>query len=345
MSQKYRNFTETEMGDGTYVVAEPVNHTDEPVRLEAGWFDTEDDIEGEWEGPIGAIIRSDLTGGMSLSEGTGKLDRREAVENLAGATKDGEPVVASETEAEALLDYFAANDVLELDGNEVVLLKDPNEVSGKMVLNWAAAMSACVDKIDETQDRFESAKEKLQKHMENVDANPQRTEELMKEKAQELMALGQGSGFPNRSELPEEKKQKYDVLREDFIYYKKLNEAGQENVSTAQQGVDQIKRMIDKLEGARNILDQKQGQIRTRALRERVFPESEVDIAMNMGELVTSLAGVGGIKEADEEMSEDDLESAVTGLISDTQEIESALDDTLGDDVAAEEGEASEFTV
>lgn len=345
MPRKYRNFTETEMGDGTYVVAEPVNQTDEAVRLEADWFDTEDDIRGEWEEPIGAIIQSDLTGGMQLSEGTGTLPRQKAVENLNEATNDGEDVVANEAEAEALLDYFADNEVIELDGNDVVLLEDPNEVSGKMVLNWAAAMGACVDKIDATMERFEQARDKLQKHMNDVDTNPQRTEELMKEKAQELMALGNGSGFPERSELPEEDRQKYDVLREDFVYYKKLNEAGQKNVSTAQQGVDQIKRMIDKLDGARNILDQKQGEIRTRALRERVFPQSEVDIAMNMGELVTSLADVGGIEEAEEEMSEEDIEAAVTDVLGDTQSIDSALDDTLGDDIEAEEGEANEFAV
>ncbi|UPW02275.1 hypothetical protein M0R88_09335 [Halorussus gelatinilyticus] len=350
MTQKYRSFTETEMGDGTYVVAEPVSQTDDAVRIEAGWFDTEDDIEGEWEDPIGAIIRNDLTGGMELTEGTGTLSRRQAVENLADATKDGEPLVSGETEAEALIDYFAANDVLELDekNDDVVLLKDPNEVSGKMVLNWAAAMAACVDKIDETMNRFERAKEKLQKHMENVDANPQRTEELMKEKAQELMALGDGSGFPDRSELSEQAQQKYDILREDFIYYKKLNEAGQENVSTAQQGVDQIANIIQKLEGAREVLDQKQGQVRTRALKERVFPESEVNIAMNMGELVTSLAGVGSIEEEAENMSEDDVESAVTDVLSDAQNIEGALDDTLGDESEAQEGQegqASEFTV
>lgn len=342
MARKYRNFTETEMGDGTYVVAEPVNQNDEAVRLEAGWFDTEDDIEGEWEEPVGAIIRSDLTDGMQLSEGTGTISRRDAVENLATATNDGEQIVANESEAEALLDYFADNDVLELEGNDVVLLKDPNEVSGEMVLNWAAAMSACVDKIDQTMDRFEQAKEKLQKHMESVDTNPQRAEELMKEKGQELMALGNSSGFPERSELSEEEKQKYDVLKEDFVYYKKLNEAEQENVSTAQKGIDEIKRMIDKLEGARSTLDQKQGEIRQRALKERVFPENDVDIAMNMGELVTSLTGVGSIEEEAEDMSEDDLENAVTDIMSDTQSIESAVDDVV-EEADEEEGQTTEF--
>jgi hypothetical protein len=346
MPRKYENFSKTEMADGTYRIAEPVNQTDDAVRIEAGWFDTEDDIEGEWEEPIGAIIRNDLTGGMELTQGTGTLSRQQAVENLSNATADGEPVVAGESEAEALIDYFETRDVLELDdkSNDVVLLKDPNEVSGKMVLNWAAAMAACVDKIDETMDRFEQAKEKLQKHMENVDANPQRTEELMKEKAQELVALGEGSGFPDRSDLSEQAQQKYDILREDFIYYKKLNEAGKENVSTAEQGVDQIANIIQKLEGAREILDQKQGQVRTRALKERVFPESEVNIAMNMGELVTSLAGVGSIEEEAESMSEDDVEAAVTDVLGDAQNIEGALEDTLGDDAEAQEGQANEFT-
>jgi len=344
MPRKYRNFESTEMQDGEYVVAEPVNQTDEAVRLEAGWFDTEDDIEGEWEAPIGAIIRSDLTDGMSLSEGTGTIPRQQAVENLDEATKDGEQIVANEAEAEALLDYFAENEVVELEGNDVVLLKDPNEVSGEMVLNWAAAMSACVDKIDETMDRFERAKEKLQKHMDSVDADPQRTEELMKEKAQELMALGNGSGFPDRNELSEQEQQKYDVLKEDFVYYKKLTEAEQENVSTAQKGIDEIKRMIDKLEGARSTLDQKQGEIRQRALKERVFPENDVDIAMNMGELVTSLTGVGSIEDEAEDMSEDDLENAVTDLMSDTQNVESALDDVVGEEME-EEGQTTDFAV
>src|SRR6056297_2762653 len=107
MPRKYQNFTKTEMPDGTYRIAEPVNQTEDAVRIEAGWFDTEDDIEGEWEEPIGAIIRNDLTGGMELTEDTGTLPRQQAVENLSNATTDGEPVVAGEAEAEALIDYFA----------------------------------------------------------------------------------------------------------------------------------------------------------------------------------------------------------------------------------------------
>src|SRR6056297_728686 len=98
MPRKYENFSKTEMADGTYRIAEPVNQTDDAVRIEAGWFDTEDDIEGEWEEPIGAIIRNDLTGGMELTQGTGTLSRQQAVDNLVDAATDGDPIVSGEAE-------------------------------------------------------------------------------------------------------------------------------------------------------------------------------------------------------------------------------------------------------
>lgn len=332
MPKRYRNFTETEMGDGTYVIAEPNNQTDDRVRLEADWFDRDTEEEGKWETVVSDIIQSDLAGDMNLEDGRGTLSRRQAVENLLAA--DGQSAVQSEAKAQALVDYFADEGALELDGDEVVLLKNPENLeSSEMILNWAAAMGACITKIDSTLEKFEQSRDRLQTQMEQVDhTGSNRAEELMKEKSQELMSLGQGSGFPERTKLSNEKQARYDKLKEEFVYYKKLSEAGGTPISQAEEAIDRLASNIERLEATREIYVDKQTEVRTWALEREIFPEEAVDIAMNMGELATALTGVGSVKEATEEMDDEQLKEEAMAALGDSQDIVEAAEKSVGDE-------------
>lgn len=169
MPRKYQNFTEIERDGDTSVVAQPTNASDEEVRLDAGWFDGAPG-GGDWEDAVAAVVREELTDGLDLSDGTGTLPRRRAVERFADATRDGRPAVDGEAEAEALLDYFAENGVVELDGDEVVLLPDPGEASGRAMLNWAVAMDVCVDMLDATLERLARAESDLRAEADGPDA-------------------------------------------------------------------------------------------------------------------------------------------------------------------------------
>lgn len=325
------------MGDGTYVVAEPANQTDDRVRLKTDWFDRETEEEGKWESVVSDIIQSDLAGDMNLEDGRGTLSRQQAVENLLAT--DGQTEVESEAKAQALIDFFATEGALELDGNEVVLLKNPESLdSSEMILNWAAAMGACITKIDETLDKFEESRDRLQTQMEQIDpTDTNRAEELMKEKSQELMSLGGGSGFPDRTDLSTEKQARYDKLKEEFVYYKKLSEAGDTPISQAEEAINRLASNIERLEATREIYVDKQTEVRTWALEREIFPEEAVDIAMNMGELATALTGVGSVKEATEEMDDEQLKEEAMAALGDSQDIVETAEESVGEEEFADE--------
>ncbi|WP_135827738.1 hypothetical protein [Halorussus halobius] len=157
MARKYRTFVETEIADEQYVVAKPIDPSDESVLLATDWFDADDPVEPRWGEPVRAMLRPDLAGGTDGSGDVGTVARERAVARLVEADGDGREFAASEVEAEALLDFLAANDVVALDRDSVVLLRDPDGASREVVVTWAIALDACVDQIDAMLDRLDRA--------------------------------------------------------------------------------------------------------------------------------------------------------------------------------------------
>jgi hypothetical protein len=336
MPRKY-TFETTTVDGIEYVIANPVNETDEMVRMEAEWTEG-DDVEGEWERAVSAIIEGDLLGDMDLEDGNGRIDRQTAVETLAAAEDDQGPVVSSERQADALIEYFVEEDILQLEGNQVVLLQDPrNEnISGRASLNWAAGIEACIDKIEETKDRVQRAKDKLESKMDDLDTGSNRIEERIQETGQKLRSLGDGPGVPDDpSELDESEQKRFEQLKRQFIHHKKMRDVDNENLlETVEEGTTKLAHQMEMLESAKEALSTKEEEIRIRAVQQREFPQDATNIVDNMGQLATKLAGVGGVEEAVENTSDEELASMVEN------EFQAEFEDMQEVEEMATEGEA-----
>ncbi|WP_455449155.1 hypothetical protein [Natrinema thermotolerans] len=347
MSQKYE-FERIESDGREYVIADPVNQTADPVRLDARWIEG-DDVDGEWERAIRAIIKTDLLGSMELKEGNGRIDRRQAIETLAAASDDEGDIVTSEQQAEALLEFFAEEDIVDLQGGQVVMLRNPSdepeEINGRMILNWAAAIDACVEKITETIDRVESAKEKLENRMADIDQESGTIDEHLEETAQELKSLGDGPGVPqDPAELPQDERERFQQLKRKLIYHKKMKEADQENLAEkVESGADRLADNIEMLESAKTTLANKREQVRTQALKKQTFPDEAMNIVDNMGELTTQLAGVGGIEEEVENTADHELDAMVDDVLGDIESVGETAQQTAGEEVAETDQETSEL--
>lgn len=345
MPQKYE-FERIESGGQEYVIANPVNQTDDPVRLEARWIEG-DDVEGEWERAIRAIIKTDLLGSMELKEGNGRIDRREAIETLSEASDEKGDIVTSEQQAEALIEFFASEDILELQGGQVVMLRNPSEnpdeINGRMILNWAAAIDACVEKISETIERVDSAKEKLEDRMDGLDQQSGQIDEHLEETAQELKSLGDGAGVPqDPSTLSEEERERFQQLKRKLVYHKKMKQADQENLAEkVESGADRLADNIEMLKSAKTTLGNKREQVRTQALKKQTFPDEAMNIVDNMGELTTQLAGVGGIEETIEDTGDHEVASMVDDVLGDIESVGETAQQTAGEET--QEAETSEL--
>ncbi|ELY44633.1 hypothetical protein [Natronorubrum tibetense] len=337
MSQKYK-FERIESDGQEYVIADPVNQTNESVRLDARWIDG-DDVEGEWERAIRAIIKSDLLGSMELKEGNGRIDRRQAIETLASASDEDGDIVTSQQQAEALIEFFADEDILDLQHGEVVMLRNPSEnpdeINGRMVLNWAAAIDACVEKITETIDRVNGAKEKLENRMADIDQESGQIDEHLEETAQELKSLGDGAGVPSDpSTLSQDEQERFQQLKRKLIYHQKMKEADQENLAKkVESGADRLADNIEMLKSAKTTLANKREQVRTQALKKQTFPDEAMNIVDNMGELTTQLAGVGGIEEAISETPDHEVDSLVDDVLGGIDGVGEVAQQTAGDAV------------
>jgi len=317
--QRNYTFEKTTVDGIDYVIANPTGNG-EMVRMEAEWTEGED-VEGKWEDAVRAIIGGDLLGDMNLDGGDGRIDRQTAVETLAAAEQDGEPVVASERQADALIEYFAEEDILRLEGNQVVLLQDPRneDISGRAALNWAAGIDACIAKIDETRDRVERAKNKLEAKMENLDTGSNEIDERIQETGQKLKSLGDGPGVPeDPSALSDTERKRYQQLKKEFIHHKKMREVESTNLlETVEQGTTKLANQVNMLESAKDALSTKEGEIRVRAIQQREFPDDAKNIVENMSDIATQLAGVGNVDEAVEETDGVDLADMVENEIPD----------------------------
>ncbi|MHC3378855.1 hypothetical protein [Haloarcula sp. H-GB5] len=345
MTQIYTEFSEPrEMSDGEYIIARSQKQNFDDVRIETGWFDAEPGEKGKWETVVGAIIQNDLMGEMNLQEGKGSISRDKAVKNLTKRTSGGESFAENEEIAHALLDYFDAEEgAITIDDGDVILLSDPNaladeeaDINGSAeyrILSWAAAIDACIDRMDGTLSEFEQAKERLQDRTSEVKNEPSEAERLMKERGQELRTLGSGSGIPDPADLDESDRGRYEQLKEDFVYYKKLHEVEQENLGAVEQGINQLVRNIDRLEAAKGTYEEKLDQVRRWALSKQVFPDDAIDLANNMADMITALSNTSSVSEEVDQMDSEDLKDAVSDALNSTDTMTEVANETVDDDL------------
>ncbi|WP_267161224.1 hypothetical protein [Halovenus salina] len=360
MQQKYENFDEREMGDGTYLVGDPVEPHEEPIRIDTGWFDGEPGEKRDWEYIVGEIVASDLQEGLQLQEGgEGTIYRDQAVENILDADFDSDKSIVNRDQATAIVDYFLEEGALTATDGELVVLHDPTELTGESsrfdsqereyhVLSWAAAIDTCIDYMQDTLDTFEEARERLKE--ETSDVKESDVSEVEKEVArvgQELKNLGPGAQVPDPSELSADQKERYETLKEDFAYYKSLYEVKQEQLVTAEKGIEKLRRNIKRLRGAKDVYESKVGEMRKAALQQQVFPSEDIDVAQNMAGLITSLSDVEDPREMAENLGDaEELNDSVDDMMESIGEVTASVEEGLDSDEQAEiESDESELQI
>ena len=301
MARKYRTFAETEIADEPYVLAKPSDPSDESVLLDADWFDADDPVEPRWSDPVRAMLRPELAGGTSCSGEVGTVARERAVTRLVEADGGDREFAATEVEAEALLDYLAANDVVALDRETVVLLRDPEAASREVTVTWAIALDVCVDEIDATLDRLDRAKA-ARRHDEDADYDS--VVESAMATYEEFAALVVATA----SVTPPETADSVDsqVLGDERTPVEATDStAGVDSTAEATDstaGVDSVAEadvglLVDRFEDVRETVARQRDELRQSALGRMLSP----GVAENLTGLVEALSGTDDALAADDE--------------------------------------------
>lgn len=314
MTRKY-SFEEKTIDGQRYVIAEAHGGQSEPIRVRADWVDS-DDLEGEWEEIIKRILQQDTLEEINISEGNGGISRREAVESLANADSEDRTIVSSERQADVLLEYLAEEGVIEIDGDQIVLFRNPEENDGELpgpeLMNWAALMSAVIEMIDQRLERFETAKEKFEETLNDLEEQRPESSDRLSEVGQRLQNLGPGQGVPTPEDLNEEQTQEYERLKRQFVFYKKMKEAREKNVfENVNVGKQEMADAINRLKEAQLTYKDFETDIRDAAFRTNAFPQEAMDFVKNAGDLIADMSNVGRVDETIEQMDEQEFRGMV----------------------------------
>lgn len=321
MTKKYRTFESVEQGGQTYVIAQPTSETDEPVRLDGSLFEGGSVDDGIWTAVVSQLIQFDMTGALNLQDGQGRMTRAEAVESLLGA--DGEVPITEESEAEAVIDYFGENGVFEIEGNEIVLLRNPasdRDLNAKMLMNWVSAIDGCVEKIDSTVETIEQARKDLQAEMSDTTAADVVSdfEEQQAQVAQQIANITGGRlDIQDMEEVPPDQRAEFERLKEQFYHLETMKEAAETDNLDGEisDAASKLARKKQQLENIRDVLVQKRDNIRTAAVAEDLFPEDAIDMVQNLENLISSLTGIEGSHERAEDKSTAELMSDVSEIV------------------------------
>lgn len=342
MVKKYRNFQQVEQGGQPYVIAQPTSETDEPVRLDGALFEGGNVDDGSWTNVVSRFIQFDMTGSLNLQDGQGRMSREEAVESLLGA--DGDVAISEESEAEAIIDYFDDKGVFEIDGNEIILLRNPagdRDLNSKMLMNWVSAIDGCIDKITTTVETIEEARKDLQAEMSDTTAADVVSDfdQQQKQVAQQIANITGGQlDIQDITEVPQDQRAEFTRLKQQFYHLQTMKEAAETDNLDGEisDAASKLATKKQQLENIKDVLSQKRDNIRTAAVAEDLFPEDAIDMVQNLEDLISSLTGI----EASQERAED---KSAAELMSDVSEIVDRADQAT-ESVGMEESDALEQT-
>lgn len=320
MTTKYQNFSTTTQSGQEYIIAQPKSDRDEPVRIPGDIHDTED-ADGKWTDVVGQLVQHDISNALNLESGKGKIDRQNAVESLTDS-EDAVIPIQTDAQAEAVIDYFIANEVLEGDGTDVVVLEDPSmlqdvgsnsdEIKPKMLLNWVSAIEGCTNKISTTIETIEQTERELRDEIgeSNAEEKVQEFERKQEEVAQELMNLTNG-GQLDESDLGKADRAEYERLEDRLFHLESMKEAvkGGELEQELRRTAEELGEQMQKLEEIDQALKtQKQRVKRAYKYKEEIAPEQAMEMAKNLSNLATSLTDVDPAEE--KKKNEDTMERA-----------------------------------
>ena len=285
-----------------YVIAEPTGRPGEPIRVRADWVDR-DEMGGEWEQLIKQVVQPETIDDVNIADGHGGISRREAVKALAGAEADGETLVSSEAQADVLIEYLADEEIIGIEGDQLVLFRDPRgdeRLNGPALMNWAALMSAVIESIDEHLERINDAKERFEETLDTLETEQTDSNEHLSKTAQRLQNLGPGQGVPDPAELDDAERQQYHRLKEHYVFLRNMEKAKEQNLfENINAGTEEMKLGIERLETTREAYEIQHRDVRMAAVQNEVFPEAAMKFVENVGNVITKLTG------AEEDVADD----------------------------------------
>jgi len=303
------------------------------VRIDASWVTPKDDeVFAPWEDLVAAILSEDITGYIDVSsrESLGTVDIDQACQNLIDAANID--IIENERHARALVECLVKEDIVEEDGDEIVLFQNVSATemdNPNFLYNWAAAMDMVRGKIEQQIDRAEKLEERMNSKLEDIQAigsefvqkSPQ---EQIDRVDQRLRSLGENNGeVPrNPSELPADEYNEYQQLTNTYrIARSRLkiqNNATIENPNEFEQ-VDPE--------------DVMQGQIQNFQQLQQAFVEYERTLRMAieynewndhgitelLDGLVDMLSGIAQIDQSLDEESPEEIDETLKEIRSNTQ--------------------------
>ncbi|WP_135828967.1 hypothetical protein [Halorussus halobius] len=181
-------------------------------------FEGFESSDADWQAAYRAILDACLPDPLAVEESAATVPRTNAVAALADADdSSAEPIAAlTREQAEALLASLDAGSVVDCTGDAVGVLFDPADDRPRADQRWDVATDALADELE----RLVS------------EANAQRAGETDREIeaeleaiAEEIRDLGSGEGTPDPDALGDDESERFRELREEFTYYKQLQEA------------------------------------------------------------------------------------------------------------------------
>ena len=201
---------------------------DETVTLPGGWVGD----DPAWPSAHRAIVAACLPEPLSVAESAATVPRTNAVAALTDAEAPRTGRVADPSEqadvspeqvtdlsrqqADALLAYLDAEGVVDCSGDAVGVLFDPGADRPRTDRRWELATDALGAELERLV----------------AEADAQRTRETEREIdaeleaiAEEIRDLGSGEGTPDPESLDDDEYERFRELKEEFTYYKQLQEA------------------------------------------------------------------------------------------------------------------------
>lgn len=338
MTTKYQNFSTTTQGGQEYIIAQPRNERDEPVRIPGEISDTEDPDE-TWTEVVGQLVQYDISNALNLESGKGKIERSDALSSLI-ESEDKRIPIESEAQAEAVIDYFIDEDVLGIDGTELVVLEDPSmlqdigsdsdETKPKMLLNWVSAIEGCTNKIDATIETIEETEQELRDEIgeSNAAEKVQEFEQKQEGVAQEIMNLTNG-GQLDEDDLDSADRVEYERLEERLFHLESMKEAvqGGDLEEELRRTAEELGTQMQKLKEIDDALKAQKRRVKQAyKYKEEIAPDEAMEMAKNLSNLATSLTNVDSAKDKKEEHDTIGFASQVINATKDIDAEEMAVD-------------------
>lgn len=324
--QTFTSFDRTD--DGQYVVARPRNRNDEPVRLPARYADRKEDTEeeGHWEELVSELTHHQLGDALAIDDaGQGVISREKAVAAFVDADDD---LAHDAHQAEAVIEYLASEDILEVTDDSVVVLKPFEEVyedeQFAMLNNWAATLDTCIDRIDHARERVKSAQERLEDRQRDTTSTADTRAEVEEEQAeirQEIQSLLKGR---DPSELDDKEYEQFRQLRKRYHVRDSVGDVLEDDLTDGTNKTQRLGTLIQDFELLSKVMETKRDEFRELSLTESLFPESAVEQLDNFTGLVTALSDTLSPEEQMEGQSDEEF---LDELFGEGERIEQARED------------------